>query len=92
MILKNSKKLPRHDLKRILIRGTNWIGDAVMTLPAVASVRAAYPEAHLAILAKPPVTDVYRLFSAADEIIPSLKTSERPAEIYADMQAILESL
>lgn len=31
-------------------------------------------------------------YRSADEIIPSLKTSERPAKIYADMQAILESL
>ena len=68
--MENSKKLPQEGLNKILIRGTNWIGDAVMTLPAVASVRAAYPKAHLAILAKPPVTEIYRLFSAADEIIP----------------------
>lgn len=31
-------------------------------------------------------------YRSAEEIIPSLKTSERPAEIYADMQAIMESL
>ncbi|HPV73202.1 MAG TPA: lipopolysaccharide heptosyltransferase II, partial [Smithellaceae bacterium] len=57
-------------LNKILIRGTNWIGDAVMTLPAVASVRAAYPGAHLSVLAKPPVSDIYKMFSAADEILP----------------------
>jgi len=70
------KKLPQTGLSRILIRGTNWIGDAIMTLPAVASVRAAYPDAHLAILAKPPVTDIYRLFSCADEIIPYQKEND----------------
>jgi NagD protein len=31
-------------------------------------------------------------YRRADEIIPSLKAHERPAEIYADMQGILESL
>lgn len=31
-------------------------------------------------------------YRRADEIIPSLKVHERPAEIYADMQGILESL
>ncbi|AFV98146.1 MULTISPECIES: HAD-IIA family hydrolase [unclassified Sulfuricurvum] len=31
-------------------------------------------------------------YRSADEIIPSLKPHERPAEIYADMQAILERL
>lgn len=64
-----TRKLPS-GLSKILIRGTNWIGDAVMTLPAVNSIRAAFPKAHLAVLAKPPVTDIYRMFSPADEIIP----------------------
>ena len=60
MILKSKHKLPQAGLDKILIRGTNWIGDAVMTLPAIASVRASYPGAHLAILAKPPITDINR--------------------------------
>jgi len=69
-MLEAKNKLPLEGLNKILIRGTNWIGDAVMTLPAVASVRAAYPGAHLSVLAKPPVSDIYKMFSAADEILP----------------------
>ena len=65
-----------------VIRGTNWIGDAVAALPAVASVRAAYPKAHLAILAKPPVSDIYQLFSAADEIIPYEKKFDTPIGVF----------
>ena len=68
-MLEAKNKLPLEGLNKILIRGTNWIGDAVMTLPAVASVRAAYPGAHLSVLAKPPVSDIYKMFSAADEIL-----------------------
>ena len=64
-----TNKLPEAGLNKILIRGTNWIGDAVMTLPAVNSIRAAFPGAHLAILAKSPVADIYGMFSPADEII-----------------------
>jgi len=82
LILDNSKKLPPNGLNRILIRGTNWIGDAVMTLPAINSVRASYPRAHLAILAKPPVTDIYRLFSAADEIIPYENKFDTPLGVF----------
>lgn len=67
--MNDTNKLPEAGLHKILIRGTNWIGDAVMTLPAVNSIRAAFPGAHLAILAKPPVADIYRMFSPADEII-----------------------
>jgi heptosyltransferase-2 len=82
LILKSKHKLPKAGLDKILIRGTNWIGDAVMTLPAIASVRAAYPRAHMAILAKPAVTDIYRLFTAADEIIPYEKKFDTPFGVF----------
>ncbi|HNY51010.1 MAG TPA: lipopolysaccharide heptosyltransferase II [Smithella sp.] len=61
--------LPKKRFNKILIRGTNWIGDAIMTLPAVASIRATYPQAHIAMLAKPLVVDIYKTFSDLDEII-----------------------
>ena len=65
----NIKKLPRESINKILIRGTNWIGDAILTLPAVNSIRATYPQAHIGMLVKPWVADIYRLFSAVDELI-----------------------
>ena len=82
MILNVKKKLPQTGLQRILIRGTNWIGDAVMTLPAVSAVRATYPQARLAILAKRPVTEIYRLFSRADEIIPYEAKFDNPLGVF----------
>jgi heptosyltransferase-2 len=30
------------DIKRILVRAPNWIGDAVMCLPALESLKALY--------------------------------------------------
>lgn len=78
MTLESKNKLPQAGLDKILIRGTNWIGDAIMTLPAVKSVRAAYPKARLSILAKAPVTEIYRLFSGADEIIAYEKKFDNP--------------
>ncbi|MEN6622383.1 MAG: lipopolysaccharide heptosyltransferase II [Smithella sp.] len=69
MKLKTKKKLPQENINKILIRGTNWIGDAILTIPAVESIRAAYPKAHIAVLAKPWVADIYKLFSDINEII-----------------------
>ncbi len=34
---------------RILIKGTNWIGDAVMSIPAIKKIRTAFPEAFIAL-------------------------------------------
>ena len=82
MNTKKRTQLPRNGIHKILIRGTNWIGDAVMTLPAVASIRATYPESHLAVLAKPWVADIYRLFSGVDEIIIFESRFDTPSGIF----------
>jgi heptosyltransferase-2 len=54
---------------RILIRATNWVGDAVMSLPALHAVRERFPQAHIAVLARPWVADIYVRETFADEII-----------------------
>ena len=55
---------------KILIRTTNWVGDAIMALPAIRHVRARFPDSHIAILARPYVADVYRHQQIANELIP----------------------
>jgi heptosyltransferase-2 len=56
---------------RILIRATNWIGDAIMALPAVRAIHAVHgaPENKIAILARSYVLDIYRDQNVADELI-----------------------
>jgi heptosyltransferase II len=87
---RNIKQLPREGINKILIRGTNWIGDAILTLPAVASIRATYPKAHIAILAKPWVADIYKLFSDADEMIIYEKIFDNPAGVFRLAQTLKE--
>ncbi|MFO0754129.1 MAG: lipopolysaccharide heptosyltransferase II [Thermodesulfovibrionales bacterium] len=53
----------------LLIRGVNWVGDAVMTLPAVRAVRKAFPGAKVSLLVKPLVKPVFEGDPAVDEII-----------------------
>jgi heptosyltransferase-2 len=86
----NTKKLPREGIDKILIRGTNWIGDAVMTLPAVASIRATYPKAHIAMLVKPWVADIYKHFSDLDEIIIYENKFNNPAGVFQLAQKLKE--
>jgi heptosyltransferase II len=69
LIVRGRRKLPAEEIERILIRGTNWIGDVVMTLPAVAAIRQTWPRARISVLAKPWVAEVYRLSPDVDEII-----------------------
>jgi heptosyltransferase II len=52
------------------VRATNWIGDAVMSLPAIRAIRGIFPHADLAVLAKPWVADLYARETAIDRVIP----------------------
>jgi lipopolysaccharide heptosyltransferase II len=51
--MRDMKALPKEGIRKILIRGINWIGDVVMTLPAIAAVRKTYPAVRTSILVKP---------------------------------------
>ncbi|MBU0729910.1 MAG: lipopolysaccharide heptosyltransferase II [Proteobacteria bacterium] len=62
--------------EKILIRSTNWIGDAIMTTPAVRTIRENFPEAHIAILSHPWVADVFRASPHVDEVIEYKKKTE----------------
>ena len=69
LTVRGGKKLPVQGIANVLIRGTNWIGDVVMTLPAVAAIRKTLPQARISVLAKPWVAEVYRLLPDVDEVI-----------------------
>ena len=54
---------------KILVRATNWVGDAIMAMPALRGVRARFPEARIAIVARPYVADIYRGQKLCDDLI-----------------------
>ncbi|MBF0318693.1 MAG: lipopolysaccharide heptosyltransferase II [Nitrospirae bacterium] len=45
--------------KKILVRGVNWIGDAVMSAPALWAVKRAFPDADLTLLVNPVVAPLF---------------------------------
>ena len=53
----------------LLVRATNWLGDAVMTTPALAGVREGFPDARIVLLAKPLVAELFRHHPDVDEVI-----------------------
>ena len=57
-------------VKRLLVRATNWVGDAVMSLPALRVIREELPQAHISVLALDWVADLYGREPFADEVIP----------------------
>ena len=56
--------------QKILVRGVNWLGDAVMSSPALIRLREARPGAHITILCHEKLADLWRGHSAIDEVVP----------------------
>jgi heptosyltransferase II len=54
---------------RILIRATNWVGDAILALPSLRAVRKRFPGAEIAIVARPYVADIYRDQEICNQLI-----------------------
>ena len=56
-------------MRSILIIAPNWIGDAVMTQPLLANLKAQYPESKIDVLASTWVAPIYRACSEIHEVI-----------------------
>jgi len=57
-------------VENILLRAANWVGDALMTTPAVRAVRKNFPAARITILAKPWVIPVFENNPHVDAVMP----------------------
>lgn len=55
---------------KILVRATNWIGDAVMSLPALRAIHTRFPDAGITVLARPWVGALYEGERIIDRVVP----------------------
>ena len=69
-------------IARILVRAPNWLGDAVMALPAMGAVRRAFPRSTIAVAAPASVAPLFQEITplAPDEIL-SLDRKTEIAEL-----------
>ena len=56
-------------IKKILVRGPNWLGDAVMCEPAIRGLRKLFPQSQISLLVKPAVADVFAGHPAVTQIL-----------------------
>ena len=54
---------------KLLVRTTNWLGDAVMSIPALREIRGAFPGWEITLLARPWVADLYAREDFRDHIL-----------------------
>src|SRR5688500_1103450 len=59
-------------IERIVVRAPNWIGDVVLSLPAVRDLRRNFPAARIEMLARPWVAELYGAVKEIDAVRPSV--------------------
>ncbi len=59
------------DPNRLLVRAPNWVGDVVLSLPALRDLRRRFPAARLEVLARPWVAELYRAVPGVDAVAES---------------------
>lgn len=77
----------KHDfgqINRILVRGVNWVGDTILSYPAVQQLKDLFPQSHLAILVPSYLADLWMTFPYIDEIIP-FKKKKGISSIWEDL-------
>src|SRR6266566_5404045 len=61
--------------EKILIRGPNWVGDAVLAIPAMKAVRALFADAEITLLVRPFVAGLYAAAPFIDKVWSEAKPS-----------------
>jgi len=64
-----NRRLDPDSVDSILVRVTNWIGDAVMNTPALLAIRQTFPKARVTVLATPAVAGLFAPHDWVDEVI-----------------------
>jgi len=59
-----------NEFKKIIIRGTNWLGDSVISIPAVGAVRQLFPSASLSMVAPANLASLWENERSIDHVIP----------------------
>ncbi len=54
---------------KILIRGTNWVGDSIISIPAIREIKRIFPHAQISLLVRPWVREIYSNVDFVDEIL-----------------------
>src|SRR5262245_53841779 len=57
------------EVERLLVVSPNWLGDAVMALPAIGDLRRQFPAARLIVAARRAVAGLFTMTPLVDEVI-----------------------
>lgn len=56
-------------IERVVVRGTNWVGDSVMTVPALRALRRVLPKAYITLAIRPGVRGIFSEADFIDDVL-----------------------
>ena len=57
------------EYKKILVKGVNWVGDAIFITPALAALKSGFPKAKISLLVPENLAEIYEENPNIDELI-----------------------
>lgn len=75
---------------KILVRGTNWVGDAVMTIPALRELRRVFPGAEIVLHTREWAEGIFRDASFVDEILTFAPAKSKFKTVYEQSKILRE--
>lgn len=61
--------VPAESIKRVVVRGTNWVGDSLMTIPALRALRRVLPDSHITLVIRPGAKGIFSEAEFIDELL-----------------------
>ncbi|HEX8422921.1 MAG TPA: hypothetical protein VF634_05895, partial [Pyrinomonadaceae bacterium] len=65
-----TRTLHSQQIERVVVRGANWVGDAVMTIAALRELRRVLPGAHITLATRPWAKGIFAGTDIVDELLP----------------------
>jgi heptosyltransferase-2 len=65
-----TETLQTEQIKRVVVRGANWVGDAVMTIAALRELRRVLPASHITLATRPWAKGIFTGTDIVDELLP----------------------
>jgi len=65
----SNRKIQSQNIERVVVRGANWVGDAVMTVPALRELRRVLPHAHITLATRAWAVGIFDEVDFLDDIM-----------------------
>jgi heptosyltransferase-2 len=63
------KKIEQNKIERVVVRAPNWVGDAVICLPALRALRRLLPNTHITLVSRPGTADIFIGADFIDDVL-----------------------